>query len=129
MLPHSSKRASCAIYCDLYLTKGLRSPKYDRYVSSLYIYRKSFLQPTSITGVSGQNLRISGNHIALQLRKDIGLAIEKHSKTTSDLKIKMPLLLLKYPKRMFVIISITCHKQIFCLYHGHRMCPTTEATH
>lgn len=48
------------------------------------MYLKSFLQPTRMTGVSGQNRRISGYHIALQFRKDTGLAIEKHRSTTSD---------------------------------------------
>lgn len=75
-------------YFKFYLTNGLLSPKYERYFSSRYIYLKSFLHPTKITGVSGQNLRISGYHIALQLRNDIGLAIEKHNKTISDLKTK-----------------------------------------
>lgn len=40
-----------------------------------------------MTGTSGQNLRISGYHMALQFLRDIGLAMEKHSNTTSDLKI------------------------------------------
>lgn len=47
--------------------------------------RKSFLQPTNRTGVLGQKRRISGSHTALQLRSDLGLPIEKHSSTTSDL--------------------------------------------
>ncbi len=67
-----------------HLTNLLRSPKYDKYVSSLYMYLKSFLQPTKITGTSGQNFRISGYHIARQFRNDTGLAIEKHSSTTSE---------------------------------------------
>ena len=69
--------------------KGLRSLKWDRYVSSQYMKRRSFLQPTSSTGVLGQKRRISGNHIALQLRSDFGLPIEKHSSTTSDLGWKI----------------------------------------
>ena len=51
--------------------------------------RRSFLQPTSKTGVFGQKRRISGNHMALQLRNDFGLPIEKHSSTTSDLSWKI----------------------------------------
>ena len=51
--------------------------------------RRSFLQPTSKTGVLGQKRRISGSHIALQLRRDFGLPIEKQSNTTSDLKVKI----------------------------------------
>jgi hypothetical protein len=51
--------------------------------------RRSFLHPTSKTGVLGQKRRISGSHIALQLRRDFGLPIEKQSNTTSDLKVKI----------------------------------------
>lgn len=55
--------------------------------------RKSFLQPTSKTGVCGQNCRISGNHIALQLRSDIRLLSEKQSITTSDLHASKDIIL------------------------------------
>uniref|UniRef100_A0AAG5DBW7 Uncharacterized protein n=1 Tax=Anopheles atroparvus TaxID=41427 RepID=A0AAG5DBW7_ANOAO len=54
-------------------TNGLRSPK-------------SFLHPTRMTGVSGQNLRISGYHMARQFRSETGFAIEKQSSTTSELE-------------------------------------------
>lgn len=37
-----------------------------------------------MTGVSGQNRRISGYHIARQLRNDAELAMEKHKRTTSE---------------------------------------------
>lgn len=37
-----------------------------------------------MTGVSGQNRRISGYHMAKQFRNDVGFAIEKHKSTTSD---------------------------------------------
>lgn len=69
---------------NVHLTNGLRSPKYDKYVSSRYMYRKSFLHPTKITGVSGQNLRISGYHMARQFRNDTGFVMEKHKSTTSE---------------------------------------------
>lgn len=51
--------------------------------------RRSFLHPTSKTGVLGQKRRISGSHMALQLRNDFGLPIEKQSNTTSDLEAKI----------------------------------------
>ena len=52
------------------------------------MYRRSFLQPTSSTGVCGQKRRISGYHMALQFRNDTGFVIEKHRSTTSDLRKK-----------------------------------------
>lgn len=58
-------------------------------VSSMYIYRRSFLQPTKTIGVCGQNRRISGHHITLQFFRDVGFAIEKQRRTTSDLKMKL----------------------------------------
>ena len=65
--------------------KGLRSPRLERYVSSRYMYRKSFLQPTKMIGVCGQNRLISSYHMVLQLRKDIGFVMEKQRRTTSAL--------------------------------------------
>ena len=68
-----------------YLKKGLLSRHRLRNFSSLYIYLKSFLQPTKTIGVFGQKRLISGYQITLQFRNDIGLATEKHNSTTSDL--------------------------------------------
>ena len=75
--------------------------------------RRSFLQPTNKTGVLGQKRRISGSHMALQLRNDFGLPIEKHSNTTSDLQ-----------QRIFH--KYTCHTIRFQQDPMNRLVPTTR---
>ena len=48
--------------------------------------RKSFLHPTNMTGVFGQNRFIWAYHISLQFSKELARPISKHMRTTSDLQ-------------------------------------------
>lgn len=76
------------------------------------MYRRSFLHPTNRTGVCGQNLLISGYHITLQFRKETGLVMEKHSKTTSDLIKKTLRINIDSCKNFATVLPAVCETSI-----------------
>lgn len=97
------------------------------------MYRRSLLQPISRTGVCGQNCRISGSHIALQLRREPWFDNEKHRSTTSDLEIntRIGYFVWFFVRSHLSIFGevLTFHMQNVCLSRGHQMYPISEVIH
>lgn len=76
------KRRSQTVSGYLYLASGRRA----RLTASRSAYRRSSWQPTRMTGVRGQKCLISRYHMVFTWWRELGLAMEKHSTTTSDLQ-------------------------------------------
>jgi hypothetical protein len=80
-----------------------------------------------MTGVWGQNRRISGYHMARQLRSETGLVIEKQRSTTSDLEMKVKMTFNQISEGLQ--FELTGRKRNVGLSRGRRMCPTAVVRH
>lgn len=78
---YSISMDSRMIFCP-HLASGRRA----LFTASRSAYLRSSWQPTRMTGALGQKCLISGYHMVLTWCSEFGLAIEKHSTTTSDLQ-------------------------------------------